>query len=144
MLHQQTNLRFSYLQKLSNVVVATWVTLRSWYESSSSSRIIFTTTTWTELPMVGSLYNDDTMFMIVSRYVSTFPSSWNCIIDGSATTSASTCRGVITDLATRLLPLLLLWCLFSRSFSRWFLILRPPWTITYNKALWKFVFLFTN
>lgn len=46
----------------------------------------------------------------------------------------------MTDrVARRLLP-----GFFSRSFSRWFLSLRPPWTITYNENLWKFVFLFTK
>lgn len=58
---------FSYLQKLSNVVVAISVTFKSWWASSSSRRIIFTTTTCTEFPIVGSLYSDDTMFIIVNK-----------------------------------------------------------------------------
>lgn len=47
--------QLSYLQKLSSVVSASSVMLSSEWVSSSSSRIIFTTTTWMELPIDGSL-----------------------------------------------------------------------------------------
>lgn len=123
---------FFYLQKLSKVVCATWVTFKSWYDSSSSSNIILTTTTWIELPIVGSLYKADTIFIIVSKYASTSTSlpSWNCTIVWSATTNASTWRGVTTERVWRFLEFFW-WFLFRCwCWLWWFLTFRPPWTIT--------------
>lgn len=117
-------LQVTYRQKLAKLFSATCVTLKSGCDSSSSSRIILTTTTWIRLPIAGSLYKDDTMFMIVSRYVSTSPSWWNATIEGSATINASTCRGLLTD-RLGLERLLLLWCPWPRVFL-------PPWTRTYT------------
>lgn len=89
------------LHKFRRFPSAAWVILKSGWASSSSSRTIRMTTTFIKLPMFGSLYSDETIFMIVSRYISTSPSWWNSTIDGSATTKASTCRGLLIDLLVR-------------------------------------------
>lgn len=103
----------SYLQKLCRLFSAKCVTLKSGCVSSSSSRTMRTTTTLIRFPMAGSLYSDETMFMIVSKYVSTSPSWWNATIDGSATISASTCRGLLIDRFARCRSRLLRSSVFS-------------------------------
>ena len=66
-------------------------------EASSSSNMILTTTTLMLFPMLASRYNADTMFMMVSMYVSTSPSWWKFIMEVSATSSASTWRSLLTE-----------------------------------------------
>lgn len=91
-----------YLQKSMRFFSAACVTLKSGLVLSSSSKTMRTTTTLIRFPMAGSLYSDDTIFIMVSRYVSTSRSWWKSTMDGSATTSASTCRGLLTDRLLRL------------------------------------------
>lgn len=59
-----------YLQKFCKLLSAMWVTLKSGCVSSSSNKTIRTTTILIRLPIAGSLYSDDTIFMMVNKYVS--------------------------------------------------------------------------
>lgn len=93
-----------YRQKSKRFFSAACVTLKSGLASISSNKTIRTTTTLIKFPMAGSLYSDDTMFMMVNKYVSTSRSWWKSTMDGSATTNASTCLGLLTERLPRLCP----------------------------------------